>query len=93
MILYALTHGFLDSIPVDEILRFEQEFFDFLDQEKPEILAEITETKDLPDSEKLDAAIVAFKEIFLPMGVTSSSTDEKMNLKQNKGGGDKWQPL
>ena len=77
MILYALTHGFLDSIPVDEILRFEQEFFDFLDQEKPEILAEITETKDLPDSEKLDAAIVAFKEIFLPMGVTSSSTDEK----------------
>ncbi len=77
MILYALTHGFLDSIPVDEILRFEQEFFDFLDQEKPEILAEITETKDLPDSEKLDAAIAAFKEIFLPMGVTSSSTDEK----------------
>jgi len=67
MILYALTHGFLDSVPVDEILRFEGEFFDYLDSQRPEILKTIVETKDLPDSEELDAAITNFKEMFIPV--------------------------
>ena len=30
VILYALTHGFLDSVPVDDILRFEEELFNYL---------------------------------------------------------------
>ena len=29
-ILYALTHGFLDTISVDDIVRFEEEFHAFL---------------------------------------------------------------
>ena len=37
-ILYALTHGFLDTIPVDDIVRFEEEFHTFFDAQHPEIL-------------------------------------------------------
>ena len=37
-ILYALTHGFLDTVPVDDIVRFEEEFHAFFDAQHPEIL-------------------------------------------------------
>ena len=59
-ILYALTHGFLDTIPVDDIVRFEEEFHMFFDAQHPEILETIRETKDLPDEAVLDAAITEF---------------------------------
>ena len=59
-ILYALTHGFLDTIPVDDIVRFEEEFHAFFDAQYPEILETIRETKDLPEEAVLDAAITEF---------------------------------
>ena len=59
-ILYALTHGFLDTVPVDDIVRFEEEFHDFFDAQHPEILETIRETKDLPEEAVLDAAITEF---------------------------------
>ena len=59
-ILYALTHGFLDTIPVDDIVRFEEEFHMFFDTQHPEILETIRETKDLPDEAVLDVAITEF---------------------------------
>ena len=59
-ILYALTHGFLDTIPVDDIVRFEEEFHTFFDAHYPEILETIRETKDLPEEAVLDAAITEF---------------------------------
>lgn len=59
-ILYALTRGFLDTIPVDDIVRFEEEFHDFFDAQHPEILETIRETKDLPEEAVLDAAITEF---------------------------------
>ena len=59
-ILYALTHGFLDTIPVDDIVRFEEEFHMFFDAQHPDILETIRETKDLPDEAVLDAAITEF---------------------------------
>jgi len=31
VILYALTHGFLDSVPVDQILDFEEALYDYFD--------------------------------------------------------------
>ena len=48
-------------------LHLEGEFFDYLDSQRPEILKTIVETKDLPDSEELDAAITNFKEMFIPV--------------------------
>ena len=59
-ILYALTHGFLDTVPVDEIVRFEEEFHTFFETQHPEILETIRDTKDLPEEAVLDAAITEF---------------------------------
>ncbi|HHA9167025.1 TPA: F0F1 ATP synthase subunit alpha [Streptococcus pneumoniae] len=59
-ILYALTHGFLDTVPVDDIVRFEKEFHAFFDAQHPEILETIRDTKDLPEEAVLDAAITEF---------------------------------
>lgn len=58
--LYALTHGFLDTVPVDDIVRFEEEFHAFFDAQHPEILETIRDTKDLPEEAVLDAAITEF---------------------------------
>lgn len=59
-ILYALTHGFLDTVPVDDIVHFEEEFHTFFDAQHPEILETIRDTKDLPEEAVLDAAITEF---------------------------------
>ncbi|HET0059670.1 TPA: F0F1 ATP synthase subunit alpha [Streptococcus pneumoniae] len=59
-VLYALTHGFLDTVPVDDIVRFEEEFHAFFDAQHPEILETIRDTKDLPEEAVLDAAITEF---------------------------------
>ncbi|CVL98825.1 F0F1 ATP synthase subunit alpha [Streptococcus pneumoniae] len=59
-VLYALTHGFLDTVPVDDIVRFEEEFHAFFDAQHPEILETICDTKDLPEEAVLDAAITEF---------------------------------
>lgn len=59
-ILYALTHGFLDTVPVDDIVRFEEEFHAFFDAQHPEILETIRDAKDLPEEAVLDAAITEF---------------------------------
>ncbi|HEU9965513.1 TPA: F0F1 ATP synthase subunit alpha [Streptococcus pneumoniae] len=59
-ILYALTHGFLDTVPVDDIVRFEEEFHAFFDAQHPEILETIRDTKDLPEEAVLGAAITEF---------------------------------
>ncbi len=62
VILYALTHGFMDSVPVDDILRFEEELFAYFDSHHEEIFETIRTTKDLPETTDLDAAIKAFKD-------------------------------
>ncbi len=64
VILYALTHGFLDSVLVDDILRYQNELFDFMDNNHADLLADIAKTGQLPDTDKLDAAIKEFAETF-----------------------------
>ncbi|MDR0297396.1 MAG: F0F1 ATP synthase subunit alpha [Streptococcaceae bacterium] len=61
LILYALTHGFLDNVPVDAILDFETKLFDYFDVNAKELLDTIVTTKDLPETDTLDAAISDFK--------------------------------
>ena len=60
VILYALTHGFLDSVPVDDILRFEEELFAFVEAHHADIFETIRTTKDLPSEETMDAVITDF---------------------------------
>ncbi|MDT2571044.1 F0F1 ATP synthase subunit alpha [Enterococcus raffinosus] len=64
VILYALTHGVLDSIPVNSILDFEAQLFEYLETNHSDLFATIRDTKDLPDADKLDGAIQEFKDIF-----------------------------
>jgi F-type H+-transporting ATPase subunit alpha len=66
MILYALTKGFLDDIPVADIVRFEDEFHMWLDQNRSELLASIRDTGKLPEAEDMDSAVSEFKKVFLP---------------------------
>ena len=61
LILCALTHGFLDTVPVDDILAFESQLFDFFDANYKDLLDTIVTTKDLPSEDLLDAAIQEFK--------------------------------
>ncbi len=64
MILYALTHGFLDDVEVKDIHRFEQELYAYLDAHGTEAVKHIIETKDLPATEVMDGVIAAFKKTF-----------------------------
>lgn len=62
LILYALTNGFLDSVPIDDILAFEEELYAYFDLHYDNLLDVIRTTKDLPDTDELNAAIQAFKD-------------------------------
>ncbi|MFJ5759397.1 F0F1 ATP synthase subunit alpha [Neobacillus sp. NPDC093182] len=63
-ILYALTRGFLDDIPLEDIRRFESEFLNWLDHNRKDLLDHITKTKDLPSDDDMAAALNAFKKTF-----------------------------
>ncbi len=67
IIIYAVTKRFLLDVPVEDITRFEKEFFEYLDTKHPEIPAAIAEEKVISDEteEKLVKALNAFKEEFL----------------------------
>jgi F-type H+-transporting ATPase subunit alpha len=63
-ILYALTNGHLDDVPVDKVQAFERAFHEFMASNHPEIRAAITEEKVISEetAKKLDAAIAEFKQ-------------------------------
>jgi F-type H+-transporting ATPase subunit alpha len=66
-ILYAATTGKLDDVPTSRLKDFENQFYRFLETEKPEILKELGESKALSDevAKGLDDALTAFRESFL----------------------------
>ena len=67
MILYCLTHGFLDDVPIDSLARFEESLYSEMktNQDAIAIAEEIKTTKVLPDTNKLDSFITEFKKRFL----------------------------
>ncbi|MGM9988845.1 MAG: F0F1 ATP synthase subunit alpha [Bacillaceae bacterium] len=65
VILYALTRGHLDDIPVHDIQRFEDEMLNWMDANRKAIFEEIHSTKKLPADEQLVEAINAFKKTFV----------------------------
>ena len=64
LIIFALTKGYLDDIPVQDITRFEEEFNHWADSNATELLNEIRETGALPDADKFDSAITEIKKGF-----------------------------
>ena len=66
IILFVATGKYLLDVPVDQITRFESEFFEFLDRKYPEIPKAIREEKVISEeTEKaLRSAIDSFKAEF-----------------------------
>ena len=62
LILYALTNGYLDSVPIDDILAFEEDLYAYFDLHYDNLLDVIRTTKDLPDTDELNTAIQTFKD-------------------------------
>ena len=63
VIIYAATKRYLLDVPVDQILDFEKELFEFVDAQYPEIFTKIREEKKLTDeiTKMLDEAITQYK--------------------------------
>lgn len=64
LIIFALTKGYLDDIPVEDITRFEDELNHWAASNATDLLSEIRETGGLPDADKFDTAITEFKKSF-----------------------------
>ena len=68
MSIYAGAHGYLDDIPVSDVVRFRGEFLDFIHVSKPEIVEALEKAQKFTDEIETDlnAAIEAFKLQFSP---------------------------
>ncbi|MCF6465052.1 F0F1 ATP synthase subunit alpha [Clostridium sp. Cult2] len=66
VILYAVVNGFLSDVPLDRVAQFEKDFITYVNNNYPEIIETIGETKDLTDetTEKIQEAIEEFKKSF-----------------------------
>ena len=63
MIIFAVTNGFVDDIPVDALSKFESELFKFVDTNYPELSEKIMANKDFTTD--LSDAINEFKKTFV----------------------------
>jgi F-type H+-transporting ATPase subunit alpha len=66
MSLYSGTRGFLDSIPVEKVLQYEEQMLAFIERKYPEVLSEIKEKNIIGDSldQKMSAALTEFAGVF-----------------------------
>ena len=62
--IYAVTTGHMDSVPIEDIHRFELGLRQFVRERYPDELQHIASTGDLPDEDRLKEAISGFKETF-----------------------------
>jgi len=62
IILYAVTKGFLDDIPVEKILDWENKFHRFIKSSYPQLIELINDKKDIEDTakESIENAIIEF---------------------------------
>jgi len=61
IVLYALTHGYIDDIAVEDIQRFQDELIAYVDANANDLFKVIIDTKQLPEESAMNAAIEAFK--------------------------------
>ena len=62
VIIYAVTKDYLKNIPVAKIQDYQEKLFTYMQDEHPEILQSITDTKDLTAENEtaLQEALIAF---------------------------------
>ncbi len=66
VVIYAGTRGWLDAIPVEDVVRFGAEFLTDMRAKHADILSNIKESSVLNDTEALDAALKLFLDSFAP---------------------------
>ncbi|HEV2428080.1 MAG TPA: F0F1 ATP synthase subunit alpha, partial [Acidimicrobiales bacterium] len=64
VVIYAGTRGWTDTIPVEDVRRFESELLTMFRAKHADLLATIRDTGALPDAEALDGAMRAFVDGF-----------------------------
>jgi F-type H+-transporting ATPase subunit alpha len=57
IIVYAATKGFIDAVAIEDVRRYEEELYRFLESRHPGVLTGIAEKKNLDDA--LKAAVEA----------------------------------
>ncbi|MFZ5624043.1 MAG: F0F1 ATP synthase subunit alpha [Gemmatimonadota bacterium] len=67
-VIYAVTNGYLDDLPVEQVRQWERDFLRYLDSAQPDILEGIRTKKTLDDAltTRLKDAIATFKAMFRP---------------------------
>ena len=60
IVIYAGTRGWVDTVPVSEVRRFESELLAFMRSSHADLLSHIKETGTLPDTSAIDAALQTF---------------------------------
>jgi F-type H+/Na+-transporting ATPase subunit alpha len=65
-IIYAATKGYLDPVPVEEVRRYEEELYRFLETRASNVLASIADKRILDDEIRaaLDSALAEFGKQF-----------------------------
>jgi F-type H+-transporting ATPase subunit alpha len=64
VVIYAGTRGWLDTIPVEDVVRFGAEFLTDMRAKHADILSDIKETSAVNDTDALDAALKSFLDSF-----------------------------
>jgi F-type H+-transporting ATPase subunit alpha len=66
LVIFAGTRGHLDKIPVNEVQRWEKEFFEFMHDQKPEVWDAIDSKKDISDDivKQIESSLKEFQAQF-----------------------------
>jgi F-type H+-transporting ATPase subunit alpha len=73
LILFAATNGFVDALPIDSLVRYERELYDYIDSQKRDLWTELAQKgvdgKAFDSlAEKMRAALTDFGKVFNPQG-------------------------
>jgi F-type H+/Na+-transporting ATPase subunit alpha len=87
--IYAGTHGHLDTIPVEDVKRFETELLEWFRSRHGDIVGGIREQGNIPDEDAFVAAIEAFVDQFQPTVVETDEPDaqEQADAETRQAGG------
>jgi F-type H+-transporting ATPase subunit alpha len=76
VVIYAGTRGHVDDIAVDDVQRFEKDLRAHFRGQHADLLEQIRDTGQLPDTDAMDAAIAEVKQAFAPADDSPGAADE-----------------
>jgi F-type H+-transporting ATPase subunit alpha len=87
MVIWAVTNGFLDDVPIADAKRFETQFVEFMDATHPELGKEIRSSGDLSDETEaaLRQAVQEFKDSFSPSAEAPPPKEAEANALEEEG--------